>query len=141
VRRASLFRTLETDFRGTERQFISIHGRYARSRGQREIRMDYLIRALIEKLVEKGVELTRIPPFIRVLARAISVDPFMSLDELNGQIRSMGYYDLELDEYTLQLVMILLTDSLNNSAPGERLWFEYGYNSSKVIKIDAGKRR
>lgn len=103
--------------------------------------MDYLIRALIEKLVEKGVELTRIPAFIRVLARAISVDPFMSLDELNGRIKSMGYYDLELDEYTLQLVMILLTDSLNNSAPGERLWFEYGYNSSKVIKIDAAKRR
>jgi hypothetical protein len=103
--------------------------------------MDYLIRALIEKLVEKGVELTRIPPFIRVLARAISVDPFMSLDELNGRIKSMGYYDLELDEYTLQLVMILLTDSLNNSAPGERLWFEYGFHSSKVIKIDAGKRQ
>lgn len=102
--------------------------------------MDQVIRSLIERLTEKGMDVTDIPPFVRTLAHTVSVDPFISLDHLNRRIGLSGYKGFELDEYTFRLVMVILTDSMNNSEPGESLWFEYGYNPSKVVRIDALRR-
>ena len=103
--------------------------------------MDHVIRSLIERLTEKGMEVTDIPPFIRTLAHTISIDPSIALDHLNRRIALSGYKNFELDEYTFQLVMVILTESLNHYEPGETLWFEYGYHPAKVVRISAARRR
>jgi len=67
--------------------------------------MKSLIRILIERLVNKGMEITSIPAFIRNLATCISNDPDISMQDLNIYLRSLGWEDFELDSYTLNLVM------------------------------------
>jgi hypothetical protein len=67
--------------------------------------MDLIIRALIERLAAKGMELSSIPAFIRNLANALAAHPQMSLPELNRRLHMLGWNDIELDVYTLQLVL------------------------------------
>lgn len=67
--------------------------------------MERLIRTLIELLVEKGMELTSIPAFIRNLAHTLAADPDLTIEELNGKIHQLGWDDFDLDYYTLQLVL------------------------------------
>ena len=68
--------------------------------------MDQIIRVLIERLVGKGMQVTDIPPYVRDLANTVSVNGHMSLPELNGRLRSLGWDDFELDDHTLQLIMV-----------------------------------
>lgn len=68
--------------------------------------MDYLIRILIEHLVAKGVELNSVPAFIRDLATTVAVNPDMSLPELNRKLHLLGWDGIELDDFTLQLVLV-----------------------------------
>jgi hypothetical protein len=67
--------------------------------------MDWIIRTLIERLVEKGMEISSIPNYIKILANTLSANDPLSLQELNIRLESLGWNDFELDSHTLQLVM------------------------------------
>jgi hypothetical protein len=67
--------------------------------------MDQIIRVLIERLVGKGMEINNIPAYIRDLANTVSVNGYLSLQELNGRLEMLGWDDFELDDHTLQLIM------------------------------------
>ena len=69
--------------------------------------MDWIIRTLIERLVGKGMEISTIPNYIKILANTISANDFLSLEELNIRLESLGWDDFELDSHTLQLVMTI----------------------------------
>jgi hypothetical protein len=63
---------------------------------------------MIERLLGKGMEIENIPPYIRDLANALSADGEISLSELNRRLHLLGWGDFELDDQTLQLIMIHL---------------------------------
>ena len=67
--------------------------------------MDQIVRVLIERLVGKGMEISNIPAYIRDLANTVSVNGYLSLQELNGRLEMLGWDDFELDDHTLQLIM------------------------------------
>jgi hypothetical protein len=67
--------------------------------------MDWIIRTLIERLVDKGMEISSIPNYIKILANTLSANDPLSLPELNMRLESLGWDDFELDSHTLQLVM------------------------------------
>jgi hypothetical protein len=83
--------------------------------------MDTLIRILIERLINKGMEISTIPAYIRDLANTIAVQGYSGLGELNTRLQSLGWDDFELDEYTLELVAAIFEPD-NACKPSH--WFE-----------------
>ncbi len=80
--------------------------------------MKRLIKALIELLVSKGMELTSIPAFIRNLANTLAADPHLTLEELNRQIHALGWHNFDLDFYTLQLILATFESDVSPIATG-----------------------
>ena len=70
--------------------------------------MEEPTRLLVGRLVRKGVEVTSIPAFIRNVAYTIMNYPALTLDELNGQLRWLGWDGIELDEGTLHVILVSL---------------------------------
>ena len=68
--------------------------------------MDPITKTLINRLVDKGIEFSVIPALIRDMINTISSDSqFQDMKELSRRIQIMGWYDFELDEHTLQLLV------------------------------------
>lgn len=67
---------------------------------------------MIEALVSKGMEVTSIPAFIRNVANTLVENPTISLAELNGHLRMLGWYEFELDNNTFFLIMALFDPDL-----------------------------
>ena len=69
--------------------------------------MDIISRNLIERLTAKGMEITSIPAFIRNVAYSISMDRSTKPSELNRKMVLLGWGDVEIDPYTLDLIVAL----------------------------------
>jgi hypothetical protein len=67
--------------------------------------MSYLAEIMKTHLEKKGIRPEIIPGFIRDLDTIISLDPSISLKELNIKLHILGWDDFELDDLTLQLVI------------------------------------
>jgi hypothetical protein len=67
--------------------------------------MSYLTEVMRTHLERKGIRQEIIPGFVRDLENTISLDPHISLKELNIKLHLLGWDDFELDDYTLQLVI------------------------------------
>ncbi len=60
---------------------------------------------LLQRLTTKGIAPNTIPRFIKDLNYTLAIDPKMNLGEINRRLHLLGWYDLEVDEHTLQLVL------------------------------------
>jgi hypothetical protein len=67
--------------------------------------MSYVTEAMRTHLERKGIWPEIIPGFVRDLGNTISLDPHISLKELNIKLHLLGWDDFELDDFTLQLVI------------------------------------
>jgi hypothetical protein len=67
--------------------------------------MSYVVNVMKAHLEKKGIRPEIIPGFIRDLDTIISLDPYLSLKELNRKLHILGWDDFELDDHTLQLVI------------------------------------
>ena len=67
--------------------------------------MERIITTLIERLVDKGIEINTIPAYIRDLANILAMNSHLSLKEINGRLQSLGWNDFELDDHTFQLIL------------------------------------
>lgn len=74
--------------------------------------MEDPVKHLIEALVSKGMEVTSIPAFIRNVANTLVESPSISLSELNGHLRMLGWHGFELDNNTFFLIMALFDPDL-----------------------------
>jgi hypothetical protein len=74
--------------------------------------MDYLLQLLIEQLVAEGIELTSIPAFVRDVSRIVATTPPRNLEELNDRLHPLGWEGIDLDGFTLQLIMANLDPDL-----------------------------
>ncbi len=74
--------------------------------------MDYLMQLLIDQLVAEGVELTSIPAFVRDVSRILATNPPRNLEGLNDRLHLLGWDDMHLDGFTLQLIMANLDPNL-----------------------------
>ena len=78
--------------------------------------MEPLVEIVAERLVEKGMEVTSIPAFIRNVANIMVAHPSASVDELNKHLQFVGWGDFKLDDYILQLI-IAAFESSNSFKP------------------------
>lgn len=60
---------------------------------------------LLQRLAMKGIGRSIIPRFIKDLNYTLAIDPQMNIGEINRRLHSLGGYDFEVDEHTLQLVL------------------------------------
>jgi hypothetical protein len=74
--------------------------------------MDYLIQLLIEQLVAEGVEFTSIPAFVRDVSRILVTNPPRNLEALNDRLYFLGWEGINLDSFTIQLIMANLVPDL-----------------------------
>jgi hypothetical protein len=54
------------------------------------------------------MEVSHIPAFIRNLAQSLAADPDITFQDLDAELKQLGWNDFELDVYTLQLVLVAL---------------------------------
>jgi hypothetical protein len=85
--------------------------------------MKELKHILFKRLEKKGLTPEAIPGFIRNLAYAVSSYPHMNLFEINLKLHWLGWDDVDLDEYTLQLIVANSeTSDLGGSKPIVHYW-------------------
>ena len=66
------------------------------------------------------MEITSIPAYVRDLANSIAVTGYMSTGELNRRLETLGWDDIEIDEYTLELVTAMFEPDIQYNPPS---WF------------------
>ncbi len=82
--------------------------------------MDELIRILIDRLVNKGMEITAVPGYVRDLANTLAVAGNLGPGALNQRLEMLGWDDFQLDEYTLELVTAMFEHDIEYKPPN---WF------------------
>lgn len=60
------------------------------------------------KLIEKGVEESLIPGFIRSLANVLLINPTMTHIQANQRLKYLGWHDIEIDYHIFQLAITSL---------------------------------
>jgi hypothetical protein len=59
----------------------------------------------IGRLIERGVETSLIPGFVRSLANAMLVRPDMTHIQVNKRLKYLGWNEIEIDYHTFQLAI------------------------------------
>ena len=94
--------------------------------------MERLTTILIQRMVRKGMEITTIPTYVRDLVNTLAVNGYLSLQELNGRLQSLGWDDFELDDYTLQLIMAIVEPHLAYKPPH---WFDKVFDPKRLSEF------
>jgi hypothetical protein len=82
--------------------------------------VDEIIKTLINRLVNKGMEITSIPAYVRDIANSIAVNGYLGPGALNQRLQMLGWDDFNLDEYTLELVTAMFEPEIEYKPPS---WF------------------
>ena len=91
--------------------------------------VDELRKILINRLVNKGMEITSIPAYVRDLANTIAVNGYLGPGGLNQRLEMLGWDDFQLDEYTLELVIALFEQDVEYKSPS---WFARAFSYSGI---------
>lgn len=67
--------------------------------------MDGLHNILLQRLIDKGLSRDMLPGFIRNLIRTLYSNPDITLRELNRKLDWLGWNQIEIDMYTLDLIL------------------------------------
>ncbi|MCK4792981.1 MAG: hypothetical protein KAV87_55135 [Desulfobacteraceae bacterium] len=78
------------------------------------------------------MEISIIPAFIRDLANTMVANGYSSPQGLNRRLRSLGWDDFELDDYTLQLIIAILEPDLAYKPPH---WFDRSFDPKRLNKL------
>ncbi len=67
--------------------------------------MERLNDILLQRLAMKGIAPGTIPRFIQDLTYTLDIDAQMNIGEINRRLYLLGWYDVEVDEHTLQMIL------------------------------------
>jgi hypothetical protein len=67
--------------------------------------MERLNDILLQRLAMKGIAPSIIPRFIKDLTYTLDIDAQMNIGEINRRLHLLGWYDVEVDEHTLQMIL------------------------------------
>lgn len=66
--------------------------------------MSRLAMNLIHRLEGKGLSFIAIPRFVKDVASAIPMNRYANLQDVNRRLHLLGWYPVELDYHTLELI-------------------------------------
>ncbi|MBT4364838.1 MAG: hypothetical protein HN737_09840 [Desulfobacterales bacterium] len=100
--------------------------------------MNQVKKILINRLENKGVELSLIPGFIRSLANSFMFNPQMNLSQVNKRLNYMGWENFEIDYHTLQLAISFFeTEGIEKLEYKSPLWFENSFKPVHNTSIES----
>ena len=59
------------------------------------------------QLANKGMEVSDIPAYIKNVVNSAIAHPTLTLEELNDELRLLGWDNVDLDDNTLQLILAI----------------------------------
>ena len=65
---------------------------------------------LIKRLTGKGISKNNIPAYLRDVSNSINSGEEIDLKDLNNRLTGLGWYEFELDDHTLQLIIANLEE-------------------------------
>lgn len=80
--------------------------------------MDDITKVIQKRFTDKGSEISTIPAYIRDLSNIISVRHEMNIQDINIQLRFLGWDDFELDYHTLQLIIAFIESNDSHTENG-----------------------
>jgi len=84
-------------------------------------------------LTAKGLEGKILTGYLRDLANILAAQSLATLEELNSRLHLLGWDDLELDDYTLELVKAVL-DPKSDYVPPH--WYDTILDTEKFDSMD-----
>jgi hypothetical protein len=88
---------------------------------------------LRRRLKVKGLEGAVLTGYLRDLANILAAQSLAPVRELNSRLRLLGWDDLELDDYTLELVKAVLDPKSDYVAPH---WYDTITHTEKFDSMD-----
>lgn len=86
--------------------------------------MEQLNRITMDRLVRRGVEANNHKAYIRNLVNTYTGHTNLTIQELNKRMISLGWNDIEIDDQTLQLIILT---SENNKRDFDSSWADREY--------------
>ena len=74
-------------------------------------------KTLRQRLTEKGMDGIAIPAYLRNVTNMLASEHLLSLRELNSRLHLLGWDDVELDDYTLELLRAIFDTSVDSATP------------------------
>ena len=75
--------------------------------------MDQLIKIVIKRLEDQGINPVKIPFCIESIANLLFIDPAINCLRIQSRMQSLGWYNFEIDEHTLNLIRLIFNGSTN----------------------------
>ena len=73
--------------------------------------MDQIIKILVSRLEDKGIETTKIPSCIETIMNISFIYTIPNYQELNRRMRSLGWFNFEIDDHTFKLVKLISNET------------------------------
>ncbi len=90
------------------------------------------------KLIEKGIETSLIPGFIRSLANALLINPNITHAQANQRLKYLGWNDIEIDYHTFRLALDSLeTKGLSTLEYKHAPFYLDGYNTINKMPAES----
>ncbi len=69
--------------------------------------MDQIIKIIVGRLEERGIDPVKIPSCIETIVNSIFLDPVLNCRGLKIRMQSLGWHNFEIDEHTFNLVKLI----------------------------------
>jgi len=73
--------------------------------------MDQIIKILVSRLEDKGIESVKIPSCIETIMNINFTYTIPNYEELNRRMRSLGWFNFEIDDHTFKLVKLISNET------------------------------
>jgi hypothetical protein len=94
--------------------------------------MEQLNQITMDRLVKRGVEANNHQAYIRDLVNTYTAHTNLTIQELNDRMNTLGWNDIELDDHTLQLIIVT---SENNKRDFDGSWGSREYSEIFGVPI------
>ena len=69
--------------------------------------MNQLIKIIVERLEEQGIDPVKIPACIETIVNILFLDPVINCPNIQSRMQSLGWHNFDIDEHTLNLVRLI----------------------------------
>ena len=73
--------------------------------------MDQIIKIIVSRLEDKGIESVKIPSCIETIMNISFIYTIPNYQELNRRMRSLGWFNFEIDDHTFKLVKLISNET------------------------------
>ena len=89
--------------------------------------MNRILKMVRDRLKSRGLEMSNIPAYVRDLVNTIEAKGLSDLAAINRNMELLGWNEIDLDDQTLQLILISLDEKDGRALGIDRMGSPEGY--------------